>query len=157
MVQADLAQVGERFGYFRPKNAKYSPTFQARCLRTFFGQWALEVLLLSTLSTVTPQFGTRNGHSWKNGFRYIFSYASLSTSQLSSFLCLLLEIWCFLWTTIVHKHLSHWEELDQQPLIWNSHVVTQTVSNWACGSTLIGLCGVLDLHYLLLLGASPVF
>ena len=69
------------------------PEMQCRALLTKFivrglfpGNETWKLLFKSVLHTVTPQLGTRDGHTWVESIRYIFTDAPLHTSHLSPFM-----------------------------------------------------------------------
>ena len=105
------------------------PEMQCKALLTKFivrglfpGNETWKLMLRSVLDTVTPR-PMRGGQSWRPGVRYIFTTAPLSVSHLSPFMRSLLRTWFSLRQGLIRRTPTCEEEIDRQPLIWNSMVI----------------------------------
>lgn len=77
----------------------------------------------AALLTVAPSHGTRDGHSWAAGMRFLFTDAPLTVSDTSPFMQSILRIWSSMRAVLIRREPRCREEIDRQPLIWNSYIV----------------------------------
>lgn len=70
-----------------------------------------------------PRYGTRDAHFWEEGIRFIFSDAPLQLSHVSPFLRSIFRIWNSMREGLIRRPPSSLQEIERQPLIWNSYVL----------------------------------
>ncbi|MCO5586639.1 hypothetical protein L7F22_040580 [Adiantum nelumboides] len=105
------------------------PEMQSRALLTklivrgfFAGNEPWKMLLQSDLDTVTPTYGVRDDHIWTPGMRFMFTDAPVRRDRVSPFVRSLLQIWNSMKKGLIRRSPRCKEEIERQPLIWNSYV-----------------------------------
>ncbi|MCO5591619.1 hypothetical protein L7F22_045608 [Adiantum nelumboides] len=88
----------------------------------FLGNEPWKLLLQSDLATVTPTYGVRDGHIWTPGMRFLFTDAPVRRDGVSHFMRSLLQIWNSMRKGLIRRSPRCREEIERQPLIWNSYV-----------------------------------
>ncbi|MCO5558177.1 hypothetical protein L7F22_011755 [Adiantum nelumboides] len=88
----------------------------------FSGNEPWKMLLHSGLATVTPTYGVRDGHIWTPGIRFLFTDAPVRRDGVSLFMRSLLQIWNSMRKGLIRGSSRCKEEIERQPLFWNSYV-----------------------------------
>ncbi|MCO5560007.1 hypothetical protein L7F22_013612 [Adiantum nelumboides] len=88
----------------------------------FPGNEPWKMLLHLGLATVTPTYGVRDGHIWTHRMRFLFFDAPVRRDGVSPFMRSLLQIWKSMRKGLIRRSPRCKEEIERQPLIWNSYV-----------------------------------
>ena len=69
----------------------------------FLGNEPWKKYFFDAIQSTTPRQGTRDGHVWTRGVRYIFSQAPLASIDRSPFMQALLRIWRSMRPLLIHR------------------------------------------------------
>ncbi|MCO5614189.1 hypothetical protein L7F22_068470 [Adiantum nelumboides] len=112
------------------------PEMQSRALLTklifrglFPGNEPWKMLLQPDLDTVTPTYGVRDDHIWTPGMRFMFTDAPVRRDRVSPLVRSLLQIWHSMRKGLIRRSPRCKEEIERQPLIWNSYVFSTVDSH----------------------------
>ncbi|MCO5594013.1 hypothetical protein L7F22_048032 [Adiantum nelumboides] len=95
----------------------------------FPGNEPWKMLLQPGLVTVTPTYGVRDGHIWTSGMRFLFTDAPLRRDEVSTSVRSLLQIWNPMRKGLIRRSPRCKEEIERQPLIWNSYAYSTVDSH----------------------------